>query len=785
MRNPDKSLHRLEFDRVIEAICGRCRTEAGQERVRELTPGRTVEGVRAEIARTTQMRGFLEERRPGWDPGIAPNIRAGLKKLQSGRTLEPEELLTFARLLELGESVRKTRVDEARYPTVAAFTSLFFTDPPFRRAICRAVDETGEIRDNASPDLLKIRKKIKRLERDVPKRLKNWMEDESHGEFLQSKLVTIRNGRFVVPVRAEFVSRQSWILQDRSGSGATAYVEPLEILQENNALANLRIQEKREIYRLLRHYTDELFFRLVDLEASVDALGRLDALMAKAEWCGQAGAVSPEIVSGDRIRIVGGRHPLLGDAAVPVDVEVGGEVRSLVITGPNAGGKTVCMKTVGLFQCLAQAGLQVPAEEGTELPIFNRIVTILGDEQSIEKNLSSFTSHLMELKEAVEESGEGALVLIDEICSGTDPDEGSALACGVVEWLIGRGAASVVTSHMSRLKAFAAATPGALNASMRFDEGLSTPLFTLEAGTPGKSYALEIARRLGLPQKLLGAAGNFLDEGKRMTEKLLSDLENLKSVLFAEKTALEKEKEKVDRQREAAERKKKEVEDEKRRLVARACEEANELLEDTRRKCEEIFRRARESATLPQRASVKGEIKKETKKVAEVEKKQLPKGRPVRPEELEPDAWLQLRDTGEMGQYDSGPDRRGNVRLIIDGLPMVVSMENVALPDRPAPAKKYRKRDHERFVLAAMEASSGEIDLHGLRVKEALKVLEKKLETLHLAGADRVRVVHGIGTGALMKAVQEYLGEHVLVRRYEPGTVSEGGIGVTVVFLAD
>ncbi|MFH1537380.1 MAG: Smr/MutS family protein [bacterium] len=785
MRNPDKSLHRLEFDRVIEAICGRCRTAAGQERVRETAPGRTVEWVRAELARTTQMRGFIEERRPGWDPGAAQDIPPALRKLQGGRTLEPEELLSFARLLELGESVRKTHVDEALYPTVAAFKSIFFVDPPFRRAILRAVDETGGLRDDASPELQRIRSKIRRLEREVPRRLKRWMEIESHDEFLQSKLVTIRNGRFVVPVRVEFLSRSSWILQDRSGSGATAYVEPLEVLQENNELANLRIQEKREIYRLLRHYTDELFARLVDLEASVDALGRLDALMAKAEWCAQVDAVAPEIAGGDAIEIVGGRHPLLGDSVVPVDVEAGGDVRALVITGPNAGGKTVCMKTVGLFQCLAQAGLQVPAEAGTRLPVFKRIITVLGDEQSIERNLSSFASHLTELREAVEESGEGALVLIDEICSGTDPEEGSALACGVVEWLIGCGAVSVVTSHMSRLKAFAAATPGALNASMRFDEGAGRPIFTLNAGTPGKSYALEIAGRLGLPRKLIDAAVKLLGEGKRMTEKLLSDLEALRSVLSAEKTAIEKEKEKVGRDRAVAEKQRREVEEGRRRLVADACEEANELLEETRKKCEDIFRRAHEAATLPQRASVKGEIKEEKKKVSEVEKKQLPPARPLRPGELKPDMWVRLIDTGEMGQYDSGPDRRGNVRLIIGGLPMVVSLDNVALPDRPAPAEKHKRRDHERFIRAAMEESTGEIDLHGLRVKEALEVLEKKIETLHLAGADRLRVVHGIGTGALMKAVQEYLGEHVLVKRFEPGMVTEGGIGVTVAYLSD
>lgn len=785
MNDASNLFQKLEFDKALELVCGFCCTEAGRARVRERAPLFSASHVRRESARTAEMRRFLAEVNPGWDPGAAADITARMEKLHTGRALEPNELLAFARLLELGEAIRKTRFDEDDFPLAAAFQSMFFVDPPLRRAIERAVDESGGLRDDASPELRRARKGIRRLEQAVPLRLKEWMEDDTNRDFLQSKLVTIRNGRFVVPIRSEMVSRQPWILQDKSASGATSYVEPLGILGDNNELANMRIQEKREVYRLLRHYTDELASRMVELEQTVDALGRLDALMGVALWCDHAGAIEPEITEGDRASVLGGRHPLLGDRAAPIDVELGGDVRALVITGPNAGGKTVSMKTIGLLQLLAQSGIHVPAERAA-LPVFKRIIAVIGDEQSIEMNLSSFSSHIAELRDAVELGGEGTLALIDEICAGTDPEEGSAIACGVLKWLIDRGAVTVVTSHMSRLKAFAAATPGAMNASMRFDDAAGRPSFVLETGLPGKSHAMETAAAVGLSRELLETAASYIDEGKRMTEKLLADLEDLKSVLSAERMELERERERLGRERRTAEKDRDARDEERRRLVAKACEDANKLLEETRSKCEDIFRRARESATLPARAAVKGDLGREEKKVGKIEKEHLPAGRRPDPSELKPDMWLQIRDTGEMGRYDSGPDRKGRVRLIVDGLPMLLPFDNVALPHKAPPAEKPpRPRDHERFVKEAVRRNAGELDLHGLRVREALELLEKELENSHLAGADRLRIVHGIGTGALMNAVREYLRDNVLVRRFESAVYTEGGIGVTIAYLAD
>jgi DNA mismatch repair protein MutS2 len=562
-------------------------------------------------------------------------------------------------------------------------------------------------------------------------------------------------------------------------------VEPLELISENNELTNERLAVKAEVSKVLRELTSALAEKFTEIDESLEALGELDYLLARGRLSAEMRGIEPSIVEGDAARIHGGRHPLLGDNALPVDVELGGSIRTLVLTGPNAGGKSVTMKMLGLFQLMAQAGLHVPAEEGTSLPIFEKIFAVIGDEQSVEKNLSTFSSHLKEIKETLESAGLGSLVLIDEICSGTDPEEGSALACGILKELMSKGAVSLATSHQSGLKTFATATPGAENARMVFDERAGAPAFRVEIGAPGKSYAMEIARRAGLEEEVLTSAQGYLSNQARMAERLLAELEEMKSFLGmeresmrAERIRLESEKAehaaKLDKEREAVEER-----------MRKAYEEAERAVEETRRKCREILKEASEAKGLPGAARVKGELNEIKRVVAE--KKPAPTRREsqVDPESLASEKWYRLIDSGSPVRYLEGPDRRGRVKVMLGDFRMSVDLANLSEAGDVSRRASVAPDDYTTHIINAKGRARNEIDIRGMRAAEAIETLENEISSLNMAGAAEAKIVHGIGTGALMKAVHEHLAVNPFVKRFEFCELRQGGMGATKIYLED
>ena len=401
--------------------------------------------------------------------------------------------------------------------------------------------------------------------------------------------------------------------------------------------------------------------------------------------------VCPEIRGGDEIHIEAGRHPLLIGDAVPVDVTLGGDTRALILTGPNAGGKTVALKMIGLFALMAQAGLHVPAGSGTALPVFSRVFAVIGDEQSIAQSLSTFTSHLYDIAAILERADRGALVLIDEICSGTDPAEGTALACSIIKRLMDAGAVCLATSHHGGLKTFASVTPGARNARVLFDEAASEPRYVVEIGAPGKSYALHIAARAGLPPALIEAARGYLDEQTVMAERLITDLEQLKGVLAMERSGMERKKQEIEEARRLAKQELSGAEKQRRELLAKAVDEADRLVERTRDKCRSLLDRARGSVSLPEQAAVKGEITQVQRKVRKAARRVAPRrGRTVTLRDLAPGARLLMRDTGDLVEFLDGPDRKGAVRVLLGGLAMTTHVRNLGVPESLPPPPPRR-----------------------------------------------------------------------------------------------
>ncbi|HOC92919.1 MAG TPA: Smr/MutS family protein [bacterium] len=782
----EKAKQRLEFDRIVDRLRGLCGSTRGKEFASSISVSANAADVREELGLTSQCRMFAQEKGGTWDFWSVPDMDLPMRKLSRGEILDPLEIHCFRKVLEFAGSVKGEKIDPVKYPDINECREGLFAGTSVARRIAASVDEMGNVLDGASPALARARRRMRDLEKTIPDRLRSIMNSSKMSVVIQDAVVTTRNDRFVMPIKSEHLSRGQWALQDRSSSGATLFVEPLELISENNELTKERLAVKAEVSKVLRELTSALAEKFTEIDESLEALGELDYLLARGRLSAEMRGIEPAIADGDAARIRGGRHPLLGDNALPVDVEIGGDIRALVLTGPNAGGKSVTMKMLGLFQLMAQAGLHIPADEGSSLPIYEKVFAVIGDEQSVEKNLSTFSSHLKEIKETLENAGPGSLVLIDEICSGTDPEEGSALACGILKELMTRGAVSLATSHQSGLKTFATATSGAENARMVFDERAGAPAFRVEIGAPGKSYAMEIARRAGLKEDVLTSAQGYLSNQARMAERLLAELEEMKSFLGmeresmrAERLRLESEKAehaaKLDQERGAAEER-----------MRKAYEEAEKAVEETRKKCREILKEASEAKGLPGVARVKGELTEIKRIVTEKKPAPVPRERPVTPESLSPEKWYRLIDSGSPVRYLEGPDKRGRVKVMLGDFRMSVDLANLSeAGDIPRRASSIAPDDYATHIINAKGRARNEIDIRGMRAAEAIESLENEISSLNMAGAAEARIIHGIGTGALMKAVHEHLAINPFVKRFEFCESRQGGMGATNIYLAD
>jgi len=780
-----KTLQKLEFQKVMERLAGFCGSVWGKEFLLDHKISDSKLEVTEMLAETTEARNFVEEYGNVWDFGLLPDVEDGFRKLEGGAVLEPLELLGFAKTLEFAGEIKGTKIDTGKYSVISDIRDDIFVGSTIYKNIRKAVDDDGRIKDSASSELSRARKKIRDLEKDIPGSLMQMVRTQKMEDVVQDRVVTIRNGRFVIPIRSEQMTKSNWVLQDRSSSGSTSFVEPIELVEQNNRLTRERIIEKSEVLKILKELSSMLSTSYSDIERTIESLGELDFLIARGRYSSYMNAVEPIISDADEIDIKSGRHPLLGSDAVGVDIELGGTIRTMVLTGPNAGGKTATLKLVGLFQLMAQAGLHLPAREGTRVPVFKDVFTVMGDEQSLEDNLSTFSSHLKEIKWVTDRADSKCLVLIDEICSGTDPEEGTALACSIIKELMGKGCVNLVTSHQSGLKTFATVTSGAENARMVFNENTREPVFRVEIGMPGKSYALEIASRVGFSEKLLDSAREYMSSQARMTDRLISDLEKMKSFLKIERESIIKEKKELIKEKDEHSRLLDEERKKNEQILNAAYGEAEKILDETKQKCDFILKQAKDATKLPLIASVKGEIKKTEKRIQKKKPAATKKGRAISPEDLGPDAWLMLRDSGETVQFLSGPDKKGRVKVLLGEFKVITDMANLSVADNRFINAGLKERDHAKFIINAKKSAKKEIDVRGMRAVEAIDFVDREINNLNVANIDQARIIHGIGTGALLKAIHEYLESNTFVRSFETCPLNEGGMGATRIYLID
>jgi DNA mismatch repair protein MutS2 len=792
---PNHAVPALELPTVLETIAGRTHSAPGRERVLAFAPYGSIES-----ARTAQdlYRDLLACADAGDPPPAAapPDLRPELERLSlAGATLRGEELWRIGSLLIQVRAIltwyRRTRRDT---PGLAPLIEALDPLEALQRELAHALEPTGEVRDDASPALARIRRSIRTLR----ERLSSRMESILRSLATPESFVTLREDRYVIAIPSGNRRALPGTIMGHSGSGASLFVEPREAAEGNSDLAELSLDEAREVERILRELTARAHAHAAEIDRNFHTMARLDAAQAVASWARDAGALLPELTEEREIRIRGGRHPILVErhrkgempAPAPLDLELDPDTRMLLITGPNMGGKTVAMKTVGLLSLLGMSGLPVPAAPGTTLPWLDRVICDIGDEQSILADVSTFLSHLRRVTEALSLATPRSLVLLDELGSGTDPVEGAALGQAVLEALLERGALCVATTHHGMLKTFAHETDGVRNASMAFDEGTLRPLFRIVIGVPGGSRAVQVAERFGMERRVLDRARKLLPKGERDLNRLLEELGRLREEARHERETLERTKEallareaelKTARDRLEAER----GERKKAELSARRdlLQQLENQVDDYRKKL-----RADRKAT-PERLQ---EVREAVREISEeIDRETVPEperatGAPVR--QASPGDRVHVPTLRVDAEVLTAPDADGRVRVRIGGVTAMLPIAQLRRVDgAPEPAGSARTGGPvgpPPVRTDVSEMTKGEIDVRGLEADDAIRAAERFLEDAIMAGLPTARIIHGKGKGILRERMKHWLSRSTLVKEFRLGEIREGGTGVTVVTLS-
>ena len=785
-----KSLLTLEYPKILDRLAHEAAFSASKALARALMPADELNEVRRLLALTTEAR-TLMELRP--DVGVrgARDVRPHAGAAVRGAMLSPAELrevlVTLRASGYLGRAI--TRQDSP-LPLLKALAVDLPARPALEGRIEESISEDGEVLDSASPTLRRLRAEIHAAQQRLQERLQTLVSEFRSA--LQEPIITMRSDRYVLPVRAEARGQVRGIVHDQSGSGATVFVEPLVIVEMNNRLKQLQLEEREEVERILLELSGLVAQDAPYVTLAVELLAEIDLHLAKARLASLQRASEPAVNTAGRLRFIQARHPLLTGRVVPIDFHLGEDFSMVVITGPNTGGKTVALKTVGLLTLMAQSGVHIPAQDGSEIAIVTNVFADIGDEQSIEQSLSTFSSHLSRIIEILRAADSRSLVLLDELGAGTDPSEGSALARAILTHLLEHHVTTIATTHYSELKAFAHERSGVANASVEFDVETLSPTYRLSIGLPGRSNALAIAARLGLPQDIIADAREFVGTAGVEMETLLEGIQADRRAAADERYQLSMERADAEYQRREAERAREEAQAERVRIINEARAEARHELEAVRAEL------ARLRATVRQPALTRDTLDAARASAATLDQRAAPlPERRKRRERAEPEGDERL--AGPIAVGDSvriaSMDQRGEVVGLIPArgeaevqlgvLKMRVPLEGLERLSR----RKARAEDRDDRpaltlpTLAEREPPALQLDLRGSRVEDALPAIDQYLNDAYLSGLPSVRILHGKGTGALRQAVREQLAHHPLVRAYEGAATKEGGEGVTVATL--
>jgi DNA mismatch repair protein MutS2 len=769
------TLRVLEYDAIRQKVVAHCATPMGAERARQMTPRTDEEAIRVALQQTSEARRLIDLAEEMPLRGVQ-DVRSAASLARAGGILPPESLLSIADTVESARRLRSFLLTrEEKCPALCVLARQLEPLPEVVNEVRRCLREDATVADSASPELARIRQRLRRLHSRITERLQATLNSSRIRNMLQEPVITMRGDRYCLPVKAEYRAQFGGIVHDVSASGATLFMEPQEVVDLGNQIREAQIAEQNEVVRILAQLSALVGKYSDPILLTCDALGELDFINARARLSVEWDAIEPALNTQGKIRLRKARHPLLKPPVVPIDVELGNRFRILLITGPNTGGKTVTLKTVGLLTLMMQSGLHVPADTGTEMAIFQNIFADIGDEQSIEQSLSTFSGHMTNIAAMLPHCDEHTLVLLDELGAGTDPAEGAALAQAILDYLLARHARVMATTHYGELKSYAYARQGVQNASVEFDLQTLRPTYHLRIGTPGSSHAIVIAQRLGLPSSVIETAQARLAGRETEATSIMRRLEEEQRHVEEARQAAEQERREAAALRQQLQQRLEQVESERQRLREEVTQEVQHRLYQILQQAEEAYRRLREQ---PRENRAAQEARQQVRQAAEQMKQLLapPAAAPTEIREGDTVKVTTLNVTGTVLQLtqDEAVVQAGAIRVTV---PREALRRIDEKPVSKAPLVSVPVN------LSRAANISPEIMLRMQRVDEALANLDQYLSEAYAAGLQQVRVIHGKGTGTLRKAVREYLNTHPLVASYRGADATEGGDGVTIVTL--
>lgn len=781
----EKSLQKLELDRILALLAESAVSQEAKERCLKLRPNSDPEDVIALQNQTSDACRLIDLRSAPAFQDVR-DVRASLDRADRGGSLNPKELLHIAGVL------RCARAAKEYYDGACANTSLdwmFAALTPNRyleERISGAILSEEEIADAASPELADIRRHMRIQSAKIKESLQKLIASPSYSKFLRDPIITLRQDRYVVPVKAEFKNEIPGLIHDVSSTGSTFFIEPMSSVNANNALRELLLREKKEIERILAELSAEAANHKETISQDYTLLVELDAIFARAKLSHRMKAVAPQIRDDGQLELFQARHPLIDPKlVVPVSVHLGKEFDTLIITGPNTGGKTVTLKTIGLLTLMAECGLHIPAGDGSSVSVFENVLADIGDEQSIEQSLSTFSAHMRNIVQVVDQCGERSLVLFDELGAGTDPAEGAALAISLIEYCREKGSRVAATTHYAELKVFAMRTPGVTNAACEFDVETLKPTYKLLIGVPGKSNAFAISRRLGLPEEIINSARNTVSQNDLDFEEVLDQLEQQRQQMESARIEAERLRQETLRTQQKSEEYYAQIKKEKEKAEAQARREAQMILDEARRTANSVYeelkalrKQMKDTADAQGVNARQAELRRQ---LNEAESKLAPAKETL--QRPKPSREVRAGDTVELLKLGTkatvlAVNKDGSCQLQAGIMKVTVKPDEIyLLENEPTEVKKYIDKTRREFK---NNAQSFELDLRGMDALEASAVLTNFLDSAFMANLTQVRIIHGKGTGVLRKMVHEELKKSKHVKKFRLGVYGEGEDGVTI-----
>ena len=825
----NKYLEKLEYNKIIDILSSFCITYVGKDICYNLMPQSSKNVVEQMLAETKEAVNLIYRNSTPSFFEIS-NIDISIKSLESSSTLSAKSILDLANIfrlcLDLKNYFDKDFITSSDFPILSDLFDLLYTNKNVINIVFACIIDENTIDDNASTNLRSIRKKQRNLEQDIRSRLNDFIHSSKYSKYIQEPIITIRNDRFVIPVKEEYRSQVKGFIHDMSNAGSTVFIEPISIFELNNEINNLKIEEEIEIEKILQYLSSLFYDYTNELVSDVETIGKLDFIFAKAKYSNSINAITPIINEEKCINLINARHPLIpNDKVVPISLNLDSDSSVLLITGPNTGGKTVSLKTTGLLSCMACSGLNIPADENSSIYVFDNIFADIGDNQSISESLSTFSSHMLNIVDIIDKSTKKSLILVDELGSGTDPLEGANLAISILEYFKNNGSLVIATTHYPELKKYALVTKGFQNASVEFDINTLSPTYKLLLGIPGKSNAFEISKKLGLDTNIINNAKSRMSNQDINIEELLKSIYDDKSEIEREKEEISKELNQVSLLRKKLEVDYSDLEKKKRDLIDNAKIKARNILLDAKENANEIIKQMNEisnnsfnnvignSSATKELNNLRNELNNKIKNVSgnvgsseNLEK--LDKSNILSPNEIKPNMEVFVTTLNQNATVISRVSKSNTVQIQIGMMKTNVDIKYLQKPENIGKSTSVGKLNNNSNSSKNNSSNNGsknnssnsiygtsktkinktktaktEINVIGLNVEEAIFVVDKFLDDSALAGLHSVRIIHGKGTGKLKNGIHKFLKSNPHVKYFRLGTFGEGEMGVTVVEL--